>query len=741
MRVSKPCPSEDSSGAARRGQRRTALSGACLLALGMVTPLSHAQSSTVQAGAAELQRVEITTQARKRAEAAKDVPITMEVFGGKFLDDAGITTASELQYNVPGLTIQPLESGGLVSLRGIGGGNTGLGFDPSTAVHIDGIYLGTSSQALNRLFDLSTLEVLKGPQGTLYGRNATGGVINILTQRPAAAFGGSVEVGIGSHSRRQGGLGLNLPLSEQTQLRLSLAGALDDGTITNLRKGTQVGDDDYAAMRARLSTRFGAVSADLLLQHVQDRSTRAFTQVPDPRLPLPIAVNSVDTATTPLGYRKTYLLDDPRARKSDTVAGLTLQGDINRQMSWKSITGALRYRGDSAFDVSSYGQSWFIRNLAESTSQVSQEFQLLINSGNTDWVLGAYYYRQNGRELRQADIDENVDGNLVVNSQDSTGTSNARAYALFADANHRLSKSVRLNAGLRFNRENKDASVIDRGQGSYFPPTSLVTQTARFNDLSGRVGIDWTAAKDTLVFASISKGFKAGGIQPFVNPGSSALDTYKPETLIAYEAGLKHVLPKRAGVFNASVFSYDYEDIQVRLADLTSDNIRNASNAKVYGLDLQADFRIAGPLSVDFSGEWLKANYRTFITQDRKGKPLDFTGNVLPRAPKQSYAIGLNMERVAVGALRLSGRLEYTFRSRIFFEASNTKKAGEDLSVADSLGLANLNFTVTQDGAPWSVKFGARNLANKQYLDQSIFALSFPGAGRTYNVGLQYRFK
>jgi iron complex outermembrane receptor protein len=728
----------------RKGQpsRRTALSTACLLALGLATQTiqAQAQAQSATAGAQDVQRVEITTQARKRTEAAKDVPITMEVFGGKFLEDANITTATQLQYNVPGLTIQPLESGGLVSLRGVGSGSTGLGYDPSSAVHIDGIYVGTSSQALNRLFDLGTLEVLKGPQGTLYGRNATGGVINIVTQKPSAKFGGTAEVGFGNQRRRQAELALNVPLAESTSLRLAATGAADDGAITNLRKGTQVGDDDHAAVRARLFTRLGGISADLLLQHVQDRSTRAFSQVPDPRLPLPVAINSQDTSTTALGYRKTYLLEDPKAKKSDTVLGLTLQGEINDSVSWKSITGVLDFKGDSAFDVSSFGQSWYIRNLAETTKQVSQEFQLLINSGQTDWVLGAYYYRQKGTELRQANIDENLDGNVIFNSQDSSSTANATAYALFADANHRLSKTVRLNVGVRANRESKDASVLDRGLGAYFPANPLVKQKVSFSDLSGRVGLDWTLARDTLVFGSVSKGFKAGGIQPFLNPGSGALETYKPETLVAYETGIKHALPGRAGIINASLFYYDYQDIQVRLTDLSSDNIRNASSAKIYGLDLQADFKIAGPLGIDFTGEWLKANYNTFLTEDRQGNPLNFTGNVLPRAPKQSYAVGLNLDRMALGAWQLSGRLEYTYRGKIFFEASNTTKAGEDLSVAEGLGLANINMTLTQAGAPWSVKLSARNLADKKYLDQSIFGLSFPGAGRSYLAAFNYRF-
>jgi iron complex outermembrane receptor protein len=709
-----------------------------MLALGMTSPTTHAQSASP--GAQELPRVEITTQARKRSEAAKDVPITMEVFGGKFLDDANITTTTQLQYNVPGLTIQPLESGGLVSLRGVGSGSTGLGYDPSSAVHIDGIYVGTSSQALNRLFDLGTLEVLKGPQGTLYGRNATGGVINIVTQKPGAGFGGAAEIGFGNRRHRQAEVALNVPLAESTSMRLAATAAADDGAITNLRNGTQVGDASYAAVRARFAFRLGGINADLLLQHVQDRSTRAFSQVPDPRLPLPVAINSEDTSTTPLGYRKTYLLADPKAKKADTVVGLTLQGDISDSVSWKSITGVLDFKGDSAFDVSSFGQSWYIRNLAERTKQTSQEFQLLINSGPTEWVLGAYYYRQKGTELRQADIDENFDGNVILNSQDSSSTANATAYALFADVNHRLSKTLRLNAGVRANRESKDASVLDRGLGVYFPAGPRVKQKVGFTDTSGRIGLDWTLAKDTLVFGSISKGFKAGGIQPFLNPGSGALETYRPETLIAYEAGVKHALPGRAGIVNASLFYYDYQDIQVRVTDLTSDNIRNASSAKIYGLDLQADFRIAGPLSIDFTGEWLKANYRSFLTEDRGGNPLDFTGNVLPRAPKQSYAVGLNLDRMAVGALQLSGRLEYTYRSKIFFEASNTTKAGEELSVSEGLGLANVNVTLTQAGAPWSVKLSARNLADKKYLDQSIFGLSFPGAGRTYLATFSYRF-
>jgi iron complex outermembrane receptor protein len=714
-------------------QRLAVLCAACFGA-------AHAPVQAQDTGTAPqaTQRVVITTQARKRTEAAQDVPITMEVFSGKFVEEAGISTTTELQYNVPGLTIQPLESGGLVSLRGVGSGSTGLGYDPSTAVHIDGIYVGTSSQALSRLFDLGTLEVLKGPQGTLYGRNATDGVINIVTRRPDRVFGGQAELSYGNDNHVQGEAALNLPLGQESALRLAVTGARSDGNILNLDNGHWVGVDDHSALRARLGTRLGSVTADALVQHVNDRANSPV--VADPRLPLPIFYNSVDSSDEYQGYRRTKLLVDPQARKSDTTVGLTLQGEISDTVRWKSITGWLDFTGTRLADASSFGQTWIIRAIDEDTRQVSQELQLLIDSGATDWVLGAYYYRQKGREHRVADIDENFDGAVVEKSQDSYSTANGTAYALFADANHRLSPSLRLNAGVRLNRETKDASVTDKGMGYYFPPNGPIDQKVSFNDVSGRVGLDYTVSKGTLLFGGISKGFKAGGIQPFLNPGSGALETYQPEKLIAYEAGVKHALPGKAGNINASAFWYDYRDIQVRITDLSADNIRNASNARVYGIDLQGDFNIAGPWGLDVTAEWLRANYKAFVTEDRQGNPLDFSNNVLPRAPKLSYAVGLNLERMALAGLQLSGRLEYTYRDKIFFEASNATKPGEELSVAEALGLANLNLSLTRQGAPWTVQFTARNLADKQYLDQSIFGLSFPGPGRNYRLGFKLRF-
>jgi iron complex outermembrane receptor protein len=264
--------------------RSTLVAAAAMAALG-AAPATWAQTAATTAGPDNsVQRVEVTA-ARKRSEQAKDVPIAIESFSGRFLDDAAITTPLQLQFNVPNLTIQTFETGGLITLRGVGAGSAGLGYDPSSAVHIDGIYLGTSSQALGRLFDLSGLEVLKGPQGTLYGRNASAGVVNIMTRAPGSGFSGRVELNTGTYGSLGADAMLNVPLGEDSAMRLAVTGSNGGkGQIFNVSTGNRIGDDAHVAGRLRLKTRLGGVHADVLAQFIDDKATAAFALIADPRL-------------------------------------------------------------------------------------------------------------------------------------------------------------------------------------------------------------------------------------------------------------------------------------------------------------------------------------------------------------------------------------------------------------------------------------------------------------------------
>jgi iron complex outermembrane receptor protein len=700
-------------------------------------PWAAAQTATAGDGAdTSLQRVEVTG-ARKRAEQSKDVPIAIESFSGKFLENAAITTPLQLQFNVPNLTIQTYETGGLITLRGVGAGSTGLGYDPSSAVHIDGLYLGTSSQALGRLFDLSGLEVLKGPQGTLYGRNATGGVVNINTRAPSDTFSGRVELNAGSFKTYGAEAVLNVPLGEDTAMRVALVGSNGgEGTIYNINTGNMIGDDAYSAGRLRLRTKLGAVTADLLAQFIDDRATAPQAFVADPRSALPIHYNSVDVATTYQGYRRTHMLVDPTSTKKDSVLGLTLSGEINSAVSWKSITGALDQKGKVSTDVSSMGQTWLMR-LDQTTKQVSQEFQLAITQDRTDWVLGAYYYRQKATENRVADVDAEFDGVVVPNFQNSDGRANATAYALFADVNHRLTDKMRVSGGLRLNREIKDAWV---GGSGVIDPPAPVSNRSTFNDVSGRIGLDYALRNDTMVYGSISKGFKAGGVQPFVNQGTNTLDAFNPETVVAYEGGVKHSLPNKAGQLNLAVFYYDYRDIQARICDLANCAVRNAATAKVHGLEVQYETKVVGALGVDLTAGLLNGTYGSFVTTDAQGLPHDYSGNDLPRAPRLTYAVAATLDKQPVGGLLASGRLEYTYRGKMYFEQSNARDPGQEQSVQDGFGLVNLSISLTKDRAPWTVSLAARNLTSKDYIDFSVYQFAIPGPARSWQLRYDYRF-
>ena len=416
--------------------------------------------------------------------------------------------------------------------------------------------------------------------------------------------------------------------------------------------------------------------------------------------------------------------------------GLTLSGEISSAVSWKSITGVLNQTARSNVDVSSMQQTWLLR-LNQTAKQVSQEFQLAIAQERTDWVMGAYYYGQKATENRVADVDAALNGVVVKNFQNTNDRTDANAYALFADVNHRLSNQMRLSGGLRLNREIKDASV---GGSGVIDPAKPVTNQSAFNDVSGRIGLDYALGKGTMAYGGISKGFKSGGVQPFVNFGTKTLDPFNPETVIAYEGGLKHTLPNKAGQLNLAAFYYDYNDIQARICDTANCAVRNAAKAKVHGLELQYESKLVGAVGVDLTGGLLSAKYGSFVTSDARGRPHDYSGNDLPRAPRVTYAVAATLDKQPVGGMLASGRLEYTYRGKMYFEQSNAKDPGQDQSVQDGFGLVNLSLGLTQGKAPWSVSLAARNLANKKYIDFSVYQIAIPGPARSWQLRYDYRF-
>jgi iron complex outermembrane receptor protein len=719
-----------------------AASLALCLGAGVVTPAA-AQSPGTQADPAA-QTVVVTTTARKRQEEVQAVPMSMELLSGKDLQEAGVLRVQDIQANVPGLVVTSYESQGNISLRGVGTGDVGLGTDQSVAIHIDGVYQTYGGAGLSRLFDVSAVEVLKGPQGTLYGRNSTAGVINVISNAPVNRFAAEADVSVGTLRTVLGQGFVNVPLSPDTAMRLSFAAGSSRGSVTNEKDGSRAGDrDDFSALRLGLRSRLGDVRADVRLQYIEDRN-----QVGQALLPMPY-----DSVFGPgAGWTdRAFYIRPPAQKKSDLNAALTLTIPIG-DATLTSITGYGRHRGNYLVPLGGAltEDERAIVTLDEPYEQVSQELQFNFTTGKaTDWVAGVFAMDSKGQDNRALDSGPaSVFGGYT---SDTRARASGRTAAAFADVSHPITSTFKLNGGLRYTWEEKEATSFGLGP---FDVNPALSASKSWTAWSGRVGFDWQFNKATKLWGGLSEGFKSGGVIPLAYNGGGgiceggsfaptgcAITIYKPEKLRALELGQKTTLPGGAGFVNAAVFLYDYRDkvefYQYDLSNPLSFTFNNAQKAKVKGLELSGDFRLAKHLRTDIAATFLDTEYTRFV--DGAGNDIA-TGKQLARSPKASATVALAGDRIPLAGGALRFRLEYAWRDRIYFDFFNDGIGAHTYERA--IGLVNASLGWAPAGGSWSLYANARNLANARYLE---FARSdAPGViaapGRTFQVGANLRF-
>ena len=704
---------------------------ACAL-LGAVGP-ARAQSTGQQV--AESQSVTVTgTTARKRNELAQDVPITMDVIGGRDLKDAGITSVKDLQSAVPGLVIETRESSGKIAIRGVGTGDVGLGTDQSAAIHVDGVYQAHGAMGLTRMFDVERVEVLRGPQGTLYGRNATAGVVNLVSRAPQMKFGAEADVSVGNLGLKQVQGVINLPLGEQTALRLALIASDSSGPATNAFDGSKVGPyDDFYGVRGRLRTKLGGVGVDLAVQYINDRSVGFL-------VPHPERAEDRLGATTKASYDLAYYPDGaPYQRKESLATSLTLTKDFG-DIRLTSITGYGDYKGGQGFTISRPSQPLNDVSVVikEPADQWSQELQLSGATDTLDWVTGLYYISFDGVDQRKVQVYR-----IPFTPFDTDQKAGGHAAAVFGDVNWRLSPNLRLNLGLRYTRDTKDGVTASTSDlfGNVDPPQ---TASKSWSATTGRIGLDWKLSPRTMVFGSLSTGYKAGGVVPNYEP-AKPFDIYKPEKITALEVGQKTTFANDGGLFNLSVFHYDYKDkVEIYGPTPATFGFFNAPKARVSGVDGYLSLRLARHLRWDLNAAWLDATFKDFPATDDLGNPINYAGNRIARAPKISATTGIVLDRLPVGGIGLGQvRLEYTYRDEIYFDFKN-----EAVARTPAINYVNLSARLDSDSGRWYAYLAARNLTNKRWIEGLA---SVPGdtgplyytpvnQGRSWQLGAGYRF-
>ena len=682
-----------------------------LSAVGVITPATTfsqtSLDSTTGAGALD----EIIVTARKVEESVQDIPMSVQVLSANLLDQLDLTHLFDLQFNVPGLVVNNLGLNGAgFSLRGVADqGGSSL----SVATHLNGVYLGNSNLAIARMFDLQRVEVLKGPQGTLYGRNATGGSINFITRAPENEFSAHVEAAYGSFDTARVQGYVNLPIN-RAALRVAYIGSEGDGFIRNSVDNRVFAEKDFWGLRASLLLNVNdKLRVDVVAQHIFDDGASGELWLPQP-----------DNLANPSDIRLTTVtLANPFLKNEADNVNINIEYDLDFA-TLRSVTGYASSEIRDLDDCAGLPQlAGCVRSaLPLRHSQWSQELQL-ISSGSErlDWLLGAYFYNddawRNYFELIPA-FGPEPRNNYHSTSDEST-------WAVFGQATWHVAQSWSITAGYRRNDETHYFSRI--GTGTNDPPTFVESGKDWTND-SWRLDVAYAVSDDVLVYAGVSTGFKSGG---FTTGGS-----YDPENLTAYETGLKSQWLDRRLTLNAAAYYYDFRDLQVSTATI-SDNgfifgIDNAAEAEIYGIDTDASYRFSDRLIISGGVVWLPKSEFVEYRNDRTGDTL--SGNDLTRAPEWTTVVAMDYEHPMRNQGTLAARLEYNYRSDFFYTTNNNPMFSQD-----SFSLLNLFLRYEPASEKWYVFASGRNLGNADYYNQ-VFLQASPGYPDTYEAGFGYRF-
>ena len=744
----------------------------CILAVAVLplpaqdAPQTADEGEETTAGTAEGRGIqeEVRVTARKREENVQEVPVAVTVVQGEQLEDAGAEDISDLQIAVPNLSIYAgrNQSTTLTAfMRGVGQADPLWGVDPGVGLYLDDVYIARPQGALLDVYDVGRIEVLRGPQGTLYGKNTIGGTIKYVSKELTDTPEGYVSLTLGQYQNQDVKHGISCPLVEgKLRGKIAFASLKHEGYGDNVFTGKEVSDKDTQAYRAALDWLPSdkvklAFSFDKTEDKAQPKGLTRLAANPfcplflgEPCNPLP------DLFDTQSG------LDPANGTESE---GLSVTATVGMTDAWtfKSISAYRESdtRNNIDFDTTPARIADAVTTYYD--DQTSQEFQFVYDGGGKlNGVFGAYYF------------DGEAGGKVNTVFFDSTfsvtdGFVQTESLAVFGDGSYEIGDQLTFNFGLRYTDEEKTGDVFNGlATDDTFSTIAVVSadfvDSETFSSLSPRLGFDYKFTDDVMGYLTLSRGFKSGGFNVRAQSNffpESALP-FDDEVLTVAEVGLKSLLADRSLILNAAVFYGDYADIQVSTftaydsdGDGTDDaffgNFLNAGDATLTGAELEFDWR---PREVSWFGltgnlSYLDADPDSFL--DANGDRFVDT-QVITNAPELTGALNLNFYgRISSGLI--TATVSYGYRD----ESVLTNEGGEDPLnpgqpllplVQDSYGIWNARVGWLHKSGTFGVTINGKNLGDEEYLTNGynlpvlgIFQGSY-GQPLTVTATVDYKF-
>jgi iron complex outermembrane receptor protein len=696
------------------------------VATALIATSLYAQERTIE---------EVVVTATKRPESLQDIPISVNAFTGDQIEEAGVKDIRDIAGQTPGLQIKARgETEGSVFIRGIGSVAPGIGADPAVGIYIDGLYASRGTNATAAFFDVERVEVVKGPQGTLFGRNASSGAISIITRKPEIGENyGRALVGFGDEGQQKYEFIYNAGLGDSTALRFGVKHDRRDGLYTNSVNGQDLNGREHT--NARLSFLYdagGMWDSHFSAEYVDMSNTAAFVGPAD-------------------SFAESVALND--APDDQTLESLrvnwTNNWTLSDALSLTSITGY--YTHDvNVTPVDADLVDVFVADFMEpqTNDYFSQEFRLNGSSDALDWFVGASYAREelgfrnalrydeptvaflfglNDLDLGNGDVcDGGIDfdgtGDVAVPLcatpaiETPNGDGETESVAVYGDLTWHLSDRFDVVAGVRYTRDDKTLTydnpptegLLGGLDGQIFGPLTPgpVTSSTDFTSTDPRVALNWMPNEDLMFYVSGAKGYKSGGLNRQFDPVAQDILPFDKEENTAYELGFKSTLFGGRGQLNAAVFSNEYENFQLeRLVNLVP-QVENIGNIDVVGAE--ADFRFLIGDMFELFG-----SLSVLDTEVKESIDPALVGNKAPMAAETSGSLGGKFT-LPMGSGDLDLSALYTYSDKFFFDIENTFEQPSYSTIDARAAWANDR---------WGVALIGENLADEEYLAESFLFL------------------
>ncbi len=809
---------------------------------------------------ANAQIEEIIVTAQKREETLRDIPMAITAITGSQIDEDGIRDLNDIQGRTPGLVVANFSVGQPeIAIRGIGTKEDGAAANDSTVVSVDDVYIAARTAQIFDIFDLERVEVLRGPQGTLYGRNSVGGSINFITRKPTQDMHFRFRQSIAEWSTFDTAAFISGGLSENLAGKITISRRQSDGYIDHVAEGRDdLGDSTTLAYRAQLVWNpTDAVEATFTFDGADDdlgdTNREPFGVISRSTTPPfgsgasdgnlndynnPIAVNQAMGAL--FGVDET----DPHNTFNDDIGwtkreifGLSakIDWDFRDDLTFTSITAwrqndfdwledseglPAANNNDSQLGMNNallMPDQGFRRDVTDSAiednTQITQEFRLAGTRDNNDWLVGLFFTDEDLERTESfyfgnysnfgdwrnwmsgAAPTPNFLGNAAVAPVNVSDMKNdTTSWAVYGQSTWALNDRMRITAGLRYTYEEKEYTVSGQAFLDIFgdalgtitalgiPSIDILNRTAiavvvqqfdqltakdDWDNISGRLAFDWDVSDDVMLYAAVATGFKSGGFTGSPSSADRAGIPFEPEEALNFEVGAKTYLMDQRVRLNASLFTTDYDDLQVTFFNVPITSgaafgeffTENASSAKINGFEVELLALPTDAFEIGGSIAFLDTEYEDFLTKTvvapsqcigpnavpvdpadpNQGCRLDFSGNDLRQAPELSVNLFARYNWELASGANIAAKVDYRYQDDSFYDPDNNP-----ITLIPSYSLVDARVAWTSPGGAHELAVWGKNIGDEEYVrhiySQRGGTISFANYGAPRQVGLTYTY-